>query len=104
MSQHPSARSRVSRVPSEPEPTAEPEAPPVYKTARRYTHRACCCPASPAVMAIVPAGGGRPEPTDLLLCGHHYRASRIALAEWCATITDMRGYLLEDSDWPDAEK
>ena len=41
--------------------------------------RACCCPARPAVIAIMPARNGRPEPTDLLLCGHHYRIAEAGL-------------------------
>ena len=28
----------------------------------------------------MPASAGRPLPVDLLLCGHHYRASERALA------------------------
>jgi hypothetical protein len=30
--------------------------------------RACCCPAKPVVVAIIPPGPGRPRPADLLLC------------------------------------
>ena len=41
--------------------------------------RACCCPATPLVVAVIPPAAGRPHPTDLLLCGHHYRACRNAL-------------------------
>ena len=37
--------------------------------------RACCCSAKPAVAAIMPPNPDRPEPVDLLLCAHHYRAS-----------------------------
>lgn len=48
--------------------------------ALRSAGRACCCPARPAVVVIMPPGPGRPHPTDLLLCGHHYRVSRKALA------------------------
>jgi hypothetical protein len=46
----------------------------------RSAGRACCCLAKPAVVVIMLAGPGRPHPTDLLLCGHHYRVSRKALA------------------------
>ena len=35
--------------------------------------RACCCPARPVVRAVMLATARRPEPVDLLLCGHHYR-------------------------------
>ncbi len=41
--------------------------------------RACCCPARPVVRVLMPATATRPEPVDLLLCGHHYRASQAAL-------------------------
>jgi hypothetical protein len=48
--------------------------------------RACCCPARPAVVAVLPPGPGRGHETDLLLCGHHYRESRNALAAAGATV------------------
>lgn len=41
--------------------------------------RACCCPAPPAVVAIMPPRPGRYDPVDLLLCGHHYRAAQASL-------------------------
>jgi hypothetical protein len=47
----------------------------------------------------MPADGeGRAE-VDLLLCGHHYRASKAALAAAGATVLDMKGCQLE-GDWP----
>jgi hypothetical protein len=36
------------------------------------------CPAKPVVVAVMPPAPGRDHATDLLLCGHHYRASREA--------------------------
>jgi hypothetical protein len=39
----------------------------------------------------MPATAARPHPTDLLLCGHHYRVSRHALAEAGATVTVLPG-------------
>ncbi len=48
--------------------------------------RACCCPAKPAVVAVLPPAPGRDHETDLLLCGHHYRASRGALEAAGATV------------------
>jgi len=42
--------------------------------------RACCCPARPLVKVMMPRTQGRRHPVDLWLCGHHYRASRQALA------------------------
>ena len=41
---------------------------------------ACCCPAWAMVQVVMPPTPARPYETDLLLCGHHYRASRTALA------------------------
>ena len=43
--------------------------------------RACCCPGPAAVLVVMPATTARPHETELLLCGHHYRVSRHALAE-----------------------
>ena len=53
--------------------------------------RACCCPASPVVTAVIPPGQGHPLPEDLLLCGHHYRASSAALHAVGADIYDQTG-------------
>jgi len=53
--------------------------------------RACCCPARPVVRVIMPPAPGRPQPVDLLLCGHHYRTSRAALTASGATIKDLPG-------------
>ena len=53
--------------------------------------RACCCPARPAVRVLIPPTAARPHSVDLLLCGHHYRASVPALAAAGAIIiTDRR--------------
>ncbi len=54
--------------------------------------RACCCPAEPVVVAVMPPGPGRDHVTDLLLCGHHYRASRWALLAAGATVYDKAGH------------
>ena len=51
-----------------------------WRASLRRAEHACCCPARPAVVVIMPASAGRPLPVDLLLCGHHYRASERALA------------------------
>ena len=53
--------------------------------------RACCCPAWPVVRVIMPPAPRRPHPVDLLLCGHHYRLSRKALAAAGATVYDLPG-------------
>jgi hypothetical protein len=60
--------------------------------------RACCCPARPVVTVIIPPGPGHPLPQDLLLCGHHYRASRVALRAADATVYDDSGALIRPGD------
>jgi hypothetical protein len=52
--------------------------------------RACCSPARPVVLVLIPPAPARPHSADLLLCGHHYRASGAALAAAGAVITDDR--------------
>jgi len=61
--------------------------------------RACCCPARPVVRIIMPPSARRPHPTDLLLCGHHYRVSRKALAAAHAIVCGLGGM---PSDTPGA--
>jgi len=63
---------------------------------RRFTlaDRACCCPARPVVTVVIRAGRGRPHPVDLLLCGHHYRASLAALHAAGAAVYDNTGALI----------
>ena len=56
--------------------------------------RACCCPARPVVLVIMPPAPGRPHPVDLLLCGHHFRASQAALAAAGAAVYDDTGALV----------
>ena len=53
--------------------------------------RACCCPAWPVVQVTMPLTAQRPHPVDLLLCGHHYRVSRNALAAAGATVHSLPG-------------
>ena len=53
--------------------------------------RACCCPAKPGVVVVMPPGPGRSSPTDLLLCGHHYRKSHEALTKAGAAVFDLDG-------------
>jgi hypothetical protein len=64
--------------------------------ARRLTlaDRACCCPARPVVTVVISAGRGHSRPTDLLLCGHHYRASLTALHAVGADVYDEAGALI----------
>jgi hypothetical protein len=98
--QHPSFFGRLQRAAEEPVTPAPPEAAAVYRPARRYSERACCCNTAPAVAAVIPASGDRLEPTDLLLCGHHYRKSMRALAAIGAIVLSLDGYPLPLGNWP----
>jgi len=51
--------------------------------------RACCCSARAMVQVVMPPAPARPHRTELLLCGHHYRASRQALAAAGATVREL---------------
>lgn len=53
--------------------------------------RAGCCPARPVVRVIMPPTPARPHETELLLCGHHYRVSRKALAKAQASVYRLPG-------------
>jgi hypothetical protein len=52
---------------------------------------ACCCPARPMVKVVMPETPGRSHPVDLWLCGHHYSASRQALAAAGARVYHLAG-------------
>ena len=65
----------------------------------RRAGRSCCCSARPMIVALIPASPGRPHQTDLLLCGHHYRASRQALAAAGATVVDLDGTPVTGGPW-----
>ena len=60
--------------------------------------QACCCVARAVVRVVIPPTAGRPHETELLLCGHHYRISRAALAAAHATVSELPG----SADDPDA--
>jgi hypothetical protein len=62
-----------------------------WRASLRRADHACCCPAKPVVVAIMPASAGRPLPVDLLLCGHHYRLAKHALAAAGAEVFDTEG-------------
>jgi hypothetical protein len=70
-----------------------------WRAARR-AGRACCCPAKPAVIAVMPPTKARPHETDLLLCGHHYRMSRQALAAAGAAVVAIDEPRPVDGAWP----
>lgn len=62
--------------------------------AARTAERACCCPAKPRVVAIIPPASGREHRTELLLCMHHFRASMGALFATGAAALDLSGRLI----------
>lgn len=62
--------------------------------ALRAGERACCCPARPVIRVIMPATATRPEPVDLLLCGHHYHVSQASLRAAGAAVYDEKGTLI----------
>ena len=87
------------------EPSPGPPAPPpgtpsIDWPAARQAGRACCCTARPVIIAIMPPTPSRTHPTDLLLCGHHYRMCRKGLAAADATVLDFTGAPVPDDDWP----
>jgi len=61
---------------------------------RHLGDRSCCCPALPVVRVLIPPSSVRPL-VDLLLCHHHYRVSRAALAARGAMAIDEAGAILE---------
>jgi hypothetical protein len=65
----------------------------------RLAGRACCCSAKPRVIAVMSPNASRPHPSDLLLCGHHYRASRSALDLAGATVLDLDGRRVAGDLW-----
>jgi len=62
--------------------------------------RGCCCPARPVVTVVMPPVPGRPYPIDLLLCGHHYRASEIVLLAAGATVYGETGVVSPAGEEP----
>ncbi len=66
--------------------------------------RACCCPAMPVVRVTVPATLARPHQTDLLLCGHHYRVSRHALAATSVTVHRLPGTPRDIASWIELDR
>jgi hypothetical protein len=64
---------------------------------------ACCCPAKATVRATMPPTQARPHKTDLLLCAHHYRASRAALAAAHAVVRALCGTSPDVAAWIGAD-
>jgi hypothetical protein len=63
------------------------------------SEHADCCSAKALVRVIMPPDRERPRHTDLLLCGHHYRASRSALAAASAVVRRLPGTPSEIAEW-----
>ena len=49
----------------------------------------------------MPPAAGRPHETELLLCGHHYRVSRAALAAAHARVEELRAGEATPRTWFD---
>lgn len=77
----------------------DPEALRIDWTAARLAERACCCPAKPVVIVIMPPTPDRPHRTDLLLCGHHCRASRVRLGTLGAVVLSLSGTSVTADPW-----
>jgi hypothetical protein len=79
--------------------TTEPE---FDVQAALWSGRACCCPAKPAVLVIMPPETGWQQPTELLLCWEHYRASQRSLAAARATAALAHVTAPSETVWPSA--
>ncbi len=62
-----------------------------WRASLRRADHACCCPAPAVVVVIMPPSGDRRYPVDLLLCSHHYQASKKRLAEAGAIVLNTDG-------------
>jgi hypothetical protein len=60
---------------------------------------ACCCPAQAMVRVVMPPTATRPHETELLLCGHHYRVSRRALAAVHAAVYELPWTPRDTAEW-----
>jgi hypothetical protein len=63
------------------------------------TDQACCCVARAVVRVVMPPTASRLHETELLLCGHHYRASRAALSAAHASVHELAGNFADPSAW-----
>ena len=77
--------------------TSRPSGAGVFETTDRSglptdpSNQACCCVARAVVRVVMPPTADRPHETELLLCGHHYRVSRAALAAAHTTVFELPG-------------
>lgn len=65
--------------------------------------RSCCCVAKAVVRVVMPPTPARPHETELLLCGHHYRVSRQALAAAHASVVELPGVPADTTAWIDGD-
>jgi len=65
--------------------------------------RSCCCVAKAVVRVVMPPTPARPHETELLLCGHHYRVSRQALAAAHARVVELPGVPADTIAWIDGD-
>jgi hypothetical protein len=77
-----------------PAPASQPASRVIDWPALRRASRSCCCVARPTVIIVLPPSAGRPRPTELLLCGHHFERSRPALMATRALAFSMAGHRL----------
>jgi hypothetical protein len=84
----PRRRAKTADSPAADDPSAWPGPP-------RLADRSCCCPARPVIRVLIPPGPARPYSADLLLCGHHYLASRAALAAVGAEVIEETGAMAD---------
>jgi hypothetical protein len=64
---------------------------------------ACCCPAKATVRVTMPPTQARLHETHLLLCGHHFRVSRTALAAAHAKVRALPGTSPDVAAWIGAD-
>jgi hypothetical protein len=59
--------------------------------------------AKAVVRVVMPPAPARPHETELLLCGHHYRVSRQALAAAHASVVELPGVPADTTAWIDGD-
>ena len=62
---------------------------PSLAEAKGMSTRADCCSARATYRVVLPGNAERLEPAELLLCGHHLRASRSALQARGADVQEL---------------
>jgi len=84
-----------------PAPGTPPRVRLINRRALRCARPACCCTGRRSSHCHTPVRGWAHQ-TDVLLCGHHYRATRQALAAAGASVVDMTGVPIAGYEWPKA--